>query len=305
MALTIAMAQLLGVFLESLAHGVYLMVFKECIFVLRKRHSRASYYLVGTAVSLFILTTTHLFIDVTRSIQAFTSNMEEPYYPTIYYNMYNTWMDILKSILYVSVTLVSDAFILYRLFIVWDRNYFIVALPFLLFIADIVSGALWVYTLTLPPGSNVYASAIAVTLKVFYSMTLVMNVICTSLIALKILMIHRRVASYKTLGSNQLSRAVSIIVESCSLYSALLVVMITTVVSESPVVFIVLELVCPVIGIVFSSVIIRVSLGVSHGDPHHTDHSIASIRNGWNMRSHHIEQSCSTSPPDGGVQVSL
>ncbi|OJA12799.1 hypothetical protein AZE42_05839 [Rhizopogon vesiculosus] len=131
--------------------------------------------------------------------------------------MYNTWMDILKSILYVAVTLVSDAFILYRLFIVWDKNYFIAAFPFLLFIADIVSSVLFVYTLTLPPGSNVYASAISASLKVFYSITLAMNVICTctaALIALKILMIQRRISSYKTLGNNQLSRTVSIIVES-------------------------------------------------------------------------------------------
>lgn len=37
--------------------GVYLMVFNQCMFVLRKRRSRPSDYLVGTAVSLFILIT--------------------------------------------------------------------------------------------------------------------------------------------------------------------------------------------------------------------------------------------------------
>ena len=73
MALTIPKAELTGVFLESLAYGfvipslsmfhadldlgVYLMVFNQCMFVLRKRHSRPSDYLVGTAISLFILIT--------------------------------------------------------------------------------------------------------------------------------------------------------------------------------------------------------------------------------------------------------
>jgi hypothetical protein len=37
--------------------GVYLMVFNECMSVLRKRRSRPSDYLVGTALSLFILIT--------------------------------------------------------------------------------------------------------------------------------------------------------------------------------------------------------------------------------------------------------
>jgi hypothetical protein len=74
MALTIAMAELIGVFLESLAYGfgilsftmfraylylgVYLMVFNQCMFVLRMKHSGRGRHLVGTAVSLFILTTT-------------------------------------------------------------------------------------------------------------------------------------------------------------------------------------------------------------------------------------------------------
>jgi hypothetical protein len=73
MALTIPMAQLLGVFLESVAYGfvipsltmfhadlylgVYMMVFNQCMSVLRKRYSRPGSHLVGTAVSLFILTT--------------------------------------------------------------------------------------------------------------------------------------------------------------------------------------------------------------------------------------------------------
>jgi hypothetical protein len=73
MALTTPKAELIGVFLESLAYGstissltifhadiylgVYLMVFNECMSVLRKRRSRPSDYLVGTALSLFILIT--------------------------------------------------------------------------------------------------------------------------------------------------------------------------------------------------------------------------------------------------------
>jgi len=37
--------------------GLYVMVFKECMSVLRKRRSRPGNHLVGTAISLFILTT--------------------------------------------------------------------------------------------------------------------------------------------------------------------------------------------------------------------------------------------------------
>jgi len=234
--------------------------------------------------------------------------MAEPNYPTIYYSIYNTLPDILKSVLYVTVTLVSDAFILYRLFIVWDRSYSITILPFLLYIADIAISVLWVYTLTLvKPDDDIYASVLSVRVTAFYSITLAMNVICTSLIAFKILRIQKRVAPLTTISRDQFSRAVEIIVESCSIYSALLVVMITTFASGSPAVFIILNLMCPIIGIVFSSVIVRVGLGVSHGDSHYTERTISSARGPfrWSIRSDNNEHSHSATTPRSGVQVSL
>ena len=146
-------------------------------------------------------------------MQAFTSNEATPNYPTKYYGTFDTWQNLLKSSLYVAVTLVSDAFIvrilnmslstseqplqLYRCFIVWDRNFLITTFPFLLFLADIGLssfvlllrltqnlgiGILWVYTLSLVlPGENVFADALSIRVKTFYSITLAMNVICTCL----------------------------------------------------------------------------------------------------------------------------
>jgi hypothetical protein len=85
---------------------------------------------------------------------------------------------------------------LYRVFIVWDRNYFVATIPFLLFLADIGMpppavlpfnltqdlgiSILWVYSLShVRPGDDSYAHALGVRVKIFYSITLTMNVICT------------------------------------------------------------------------------------------------------------------------------
>ncbi|KAG2124418.1 hypothetical protein DEU56DRAFT_916999 [Suillus clintonianus] len=312
MALTIPKAELIGVFLESLAYGAYLMVFNQCMFVLRKRRSRPSDYLLGTAVSLFILITAHLVIDILRNMQAFTSDEAEPNYPTTYYGTFDTWQNILKSALYVAVTLVSDAFILYRSFILWGRNYLIITFPFLLFIADIAIGVFWVYTLSLvTPNENVFADALSVRVKTFYSITLAMNVTCTLLIAFKILKIQKAVAPFSKSTEDQISRLVPIIVESGSAYSALLIVMIGTYTSKSPAMFIILNSMSPIIGIVFSSVIVRVGLGLSHGDSHRFNGTTSSSRNiRWMTRASsrppNSEQPVYSAPfPDGGVQVSL
>lgn len=315
MALTISKAELIGVFVESLAYGVYLMVFNQCMFVLRKRRSssRPSGYLIGTAISLFILITAHLVIDILRNMQAFTADEAKPNYPTIYYSTFNTWQNILKSTLYVAVTLVSDAFILYRSFILWGRDYLIAAVPFLLFIADIAIGVFWVYTLSLVvPGENVFADALSVRVKTFYSITLAMNVICTLLIAFKILKIQKVVAPFATSSESSTFRLLPIIVESGSAYSALLVIMIGTYTSNSPAMFIILNSMSPIIGIVFSSVIVRVGLGLSHGDSHRANGTMSSSRSiKWtsqraSSRLPNTQQpTYSGSFPYGGVQVSL
>ncbi|KAG2130156.1 uncharacterized protein EDB93DRAFT_1234236 [Suillus bovinus] len=312
MALTISTAELIGVFIESLAYGVYLMVFIQCIFVLRKRHSRPSDYLLGTAVSLFILITAHLFIDILRNMQAFTTDEAVPNYPTRYYDTFNTWQNILKSGLYVAVTLVSDAFILYRSFILWGRNYLICAFPFLLFIADIVIGVLWVYTLNFVVlGDNVFADALSVRVKIFSSITLAMNVICTLLIAFKILKIQKAVAHFVKGSGDQVSRLVPIMIESGSVYSALLVVMIVTYTSKSAAIFIILNPMSPIIVSSFSSVIVRVGMGLSHGDSYRANGTVSSSRNNqWMPRVgsrpfNSDLQIYSPSFPHGGVQVQL
>jgi hypothetical protein len=196
-------------------------------------------------------------------MQAFTADEAVPNYPTKYYGTFDTWQNILKSTLYVAVTLVSDAFIvrilnlplskywpslqLYRSFILWGRNYLIATFPFLLFIADIglcpsaipllrlthniAIGVFWVYTLSLVvPGEDVFADALSIRVKIFYSITLAMNIICTclfsalhsdsgwicisALIALKIFKMQKVVASFKNVNNDQVSRLLPIIVES-------------------------------------------------------------------------------------------
>jgi len=44
-------------------------------------------------------------------MEAFTTDESVPNYPSTYYGTWDTWKNIVKSGLYVSVTLVSDAFI--------------------------------------------------------------------------------------------------------------------------------------------------------------------------------------------------
>ncbi|KIK95822.1 hypothetical protein PAXRUDRAFT_11213 [Paxillus rubicundulus Ve08.2h10] len=339
MALNIPKAQLIGGFMESLFYGLYVMVFLQCMQVLRRRQSRPSDYLVGTAVSLFVLITAHVVVDIDRNMDAFTSQMGISNYPTTYYNIFDSWKNIVKSSLYVAITIISDAFIMYRCFIVWGRTYLVVAVPFLLLLADVGIGIFWIYTLSLVVnGENIFADALSVRLTTFYVITFVMNAMCTTLLAFRIWRIQRNVAPFAR-GNEDLSRIAAVIVESGesrresslpidtndqwmgptlpgSAYSAYLIVMIATYTSNSPAMLIFLNSLSPIIGIVFSSVIVRVGLGLSAGDSHRANPSHPSgPRHPLTPRgiarptaSDQIYSTSNLAPyPDngGGVQVSL
>lgn len=118
------------IFLAKRYSGVYIMIFLQCMQVLQRRRWRPSDYLLGTTVSLFVLITAvsklhirfprsygsqrhskHLVIDIIRTLDAFTSNMATPNYPIEYYGNLVTWQDISRNAVYVTTTVVSDAFI--------------------------------------------------------------------------------------------------------------------------------------------------------------------------------------------------
>ncbi|EIW80040.1 hypothetical protein CONPUDRAFT_138116 [Coniophora puteana RWD-64-598 SS2] len=346
MALTIPRAELIGVFLESAAYGIYLTIFSQCLLVLRKRARRPNDYLLGTAVTLFILITLHLIIDILRNVEAFTDDMSTPDYPEMYYGKFNTWQDILKSGLYVGVTLVSDAFILYRSYIVWGRSYLVTLFPLLLLLADAAIGVLWVYTLSevTELRADVFSDTLSIRVKTFYAITLAMNVICTVLIAYKIWSIQHAVSPFSQgIGKdNVLSQVSAIVIESGSFYSAMLIVMIGTYSTGSPAMFMFLNSMSPIIvsiasvctlqpttnralshfvspshaGHRLSSVIVRVGMGVSHGDrsARPRGHSGSSVRHPWSQTaggaslgrrpaSGHADELYSF--PNGGVQVTL
>ncbi|THG93724.1 hypothetical protein EW026_g7590 [Hermanssonia centrifuga] len=175
-------AELLGTFLEILSYGLYLILQIECLRVLWVKHrsGKPMHYLVGTSVAIFSLVTIHLAIDIVRVMNAFTTQMNVPDAPVLYYGKSNTSLSLTKTAVYVAVTLVSDILIVYRTFIIWDRRYLVAAGPFLLFLADIATSIWATWSLKeAKPGSNVLMADVTLRAKYFYAITLVLNCICT------------------------------------------------------------------------------------------------------------------------------
>ncbi|EPS94366.1 hypothetical protein FOMPIDRAFT_1134522 [Fomitopsis schrenkii] len=280
MATTIQQAELIGVLLETLLYGVYLMMSLETLEILRKKDWRkfGVAYLHISASAMLLVITLHEVIDIVRAIKAFTGNSSNPDAPGEYYSNVGGQLAVAKTAVYSAVTYISDAFIIYRTYIVWNRAALVILLPILLLIGDMVTGIAATHELTqLEHGSATFVLSLGhgvLTLS-FYLLTLSLNVICTVLIAYRIWSIRLRVAPFRlrSLTSTTIAQFSQILIESCTIYSTFLCVLIATYATGSPVMFIAINL-----GIVFFSLINRVGRGVSVGEqPKDSGDNVATI----------------------------
>ncbi|KAJ7084500.1 hypothetical protein C8R43DRAFT_965278 [Mycena crocata] len=127
----------IGAFLENIIYGVYLSVFLECcVLFWRKNTARCTTlklaYLLITAALMFVLITVRCAID-TLSFGALNTT---------------TTLGLTTNACWVAVTVVADAFIILRTFVVWNRRWLPILLPAVLCVADfglIAFRIVWVY----------------------------------------------------------------------------------------------------------------------------------------------------------------
>ncbi|KIP04377.1 hypothetical protein PHLGIDRAFT_129530 [Phlebiopsis gigantea 11061_1 CR5-6] len=259
MPLTVATAELAGTLFECACYGMYLLVFFQCLKVFYRRYhdGRKVWYLLATAFVMFGLITVHLVLDLTRVVDAFTDHTDVPNGADIYYAGTDTPVPIAKTTTYVILTLVSDVVFVYRIFVMWGRNYFVASVPFAIWAADVALGV-WSLQIFVKPGDTPVDLAILLRFLNFYILTLVLNVLCTLMISWKIWSVHRRVEGQAVAGI-RVYGIMAVIIESAAVYSGLLVYLIVTTVRASPALWIVLDSIAPLIGMIFSAMLVRAS----------------------------------------------
>ncbi|KAI0054573.1 hypothetical protein BV25DRAFT_1773424, partial [Artomyces pyxidatus] len=238
--------------------GIYVVLFVECISVLTQRRKKPARKLRLFLVSctLFVLITCHEVIDAVRLV--FSARGETADSIDQYYADATSTLSVLKTAIYLVETVVSDLFILYRCYVVWNARWPMLILPMLLYIADCGTGIAAVYTLTLI-GTNVWFNMTQEKItNSFFSCTLALNAVCTGLIAFRIWW-----QQPETRVSSNLTHVTIIFVESGAIYLVTLALLVGTYSAKADVFKVFLDITSPVIGIVFSLIIVRVGRGVS------------------------------------------
>ncbi|TCD71997.1 hypothetical protein EIP91_000129 [Steccherinum ochraceum] len=228
MTLSYSKSCLIGAIMESLAYGLYFSYFLQSLRILRRKlvNGRTSIGLTVVTIVLFVLITIRMSLDNKAAVEAFTNDPLTPNAADIYFTSFGNGA-LFRTGTYIALTIVADIFIVYRVFVVWGNSFFMAGVPFLLAIADIVSGGLVLQVIrNLKAGESPDGNTLATHIMIFYGFTLGLNVLSTCLIALRIYLQQRQAHKAKVAPSDTLNMTMVILIESAGLYSACLIAML-------------------------------------------------------------------------------
>jgi len=257
MPISFSLSELVALAVESFFYGIYVALFCSSAKVLltkRKAISGAT-PLLALASVFAVLITWHVTTDAVRLVYAFKRD-EVPLGPDIYYANVASALSLMKTTLYLVTTVLFDAFILHRCFVVWDRNLLVVLLPFLVFLADIGTGVAAVQGLSdLTNADTVFLQKQERITKSFLSSTTVVNGLCTLLISYRLwTRQHTMRDSRRAFG---FTKEAAIMAESGAIYSVTLLLIIATYTAKSNSFNVFLDAASPIIGLAFSLIVIR------------------------------------------------
>lgn len=224
----------IGVFMEAVFYGIYLVTFVKCMKFLLwadgafKPLYQLHYKMLVGALLMFIFGTLDVAFHLRHNLDAFVG-APNPQAVLDHFNDTSNWINVMKMVAYVLQTFVGDAILLYRCWIIYGRNWMIVALPAVLWLGGTVCGAMTIYVeATLDTdGALLNAKNLIPFITSMLSLTLAMNILTTGLIVHRIWRVQRRLNRRTTFThtENPLSRVLVVLIESGLMYTISIVIL--------------------------------------------------------------------------------
>jgi len=255
-------ATLAGLFASSILYGIFLVLLIGSLYILlyKRKTKQPNYVLILAAVIMFLLNTTVLAISFSRADDAFILDRDEPGGPIADLELLAQWKEVSRTALTCTYFVLADAILIYRCWIVWAKNAWIVVLPLILFLGSATVDIFMVVTMAgLHDGASIFVISLHNWITAVISLTLAQNIIVTSLIVFRIWRVNMSTAAS---AAGSLRPVMSIILESGVLYVASLFIFLMTYLAGSNSQYIMVDCINPMIGITFSLLIVRVGLGL-------------------------------------------
>ncbi|KAJ7787402.1 hypothetical protein B0H14DRAFT_2249824, partial [Mycena olivaceomarginata] len=254
-------ATFLGFGLEAVFYGINLILFGIAVSVLVGRSrpaTKTSKPLLAVTCFMFGLCTTHFalnFNNVYDGLMVHPRRISE-----------ETHLLAGADMLFSITDWCSQLILLYRCYLVWGRNIWVVILPFLMSLATVACGiGLIGLVLSINPKAPQAPAAIVPVGTAGFSLSLCLNFIVSALIVARIWHTSRQNRLHGLSHSNNsVHRAVGIVVEAGLLFLAVQFVFVVLFAIAHPAQAILVPVATQVYGISPTLIIVRVSLGASY-----------------------------------------
>ncbi|KAI0332851.1 hypothetical protein GY45DRAFT_1320437 [Cubamyces sp. BRFM 1775] len=232
-------AFLVGTWLQLLAMGAYAVYLPHCAALAIKRFKRNHSFLVPvTCLLFFAAATTDLVLSLVMAHKAYYIHGSQLPNPDAIYGDPAATLSLIKNAATVFIVILSDAILIYRTFVLWERNLFIILVPTGLALCDIALGILTVWTLAKTAHGDDIDTVAAGRARVFFIITFVLNLLCSAMICYKLWRVYSLFPAGYVAGPSVTAQLFDVLVQSAALYCANLLLLIVTSCAKSNLFFV-------------------------------------------------------------------
>ncbi|KAJ7354432.1 hypothetical protein DFH08DRAFT_854834 [Mycena albidolilacea] len=217
--------------LSTFLYGIYLVLFCRCMYIFFRGKRQTT--LLVSAIIMFTLSTTTVIIFLLQGASA---------YGTLGLDLEK--LQTAGAVVYVTNNIIADALLIYRCYVIWG-TWYITVVPLILLVATMILGY-------------------SIQLKLFFILSLSMNLFVPTLVAGRLWWIIRRIRGPRGAATRRKGRnAMIIILESGLIYSVVVSIHMVFFHYGDPRDEVVYGALGQIVGIVPTLIIVRVGLGVS------------------------------------------
>ncbi|KAG2141133.1 uncharacterized protein EDB93DRAFT_1241794 [Suillus bovinus] len=256
-------ATLMSTILEGILYGFSLLMFigTMWIFTYKRRMRDTNWPTIAVATLLFLLSTAHMVVGIIYVENGLVSYRDTfPGGPVAYFADLLQGLFVVKNAILVLQTLLGDGVVIYRCYVVW-QSVRIIILPCIMWCGVAVFGVCMVYSMSQPQvndSTNFFLDATTQWITTFISFTIATNLLSSGLLAYRVWTIERRVSTSRT-TKNKIP-ILRVFVDAAVLYSAAVCSSLISFVCSSSGMYVMADLVIPIIPIAFYMVFIRIAM---------------------------------------------
>lgn len=256
-------AVIMSTVLEGILYGFSVLMFIGTIwiFTYKRRVRDINWPIAVVATLLLVLSTAHIVINIIYLEDGLVRYRNTfPGGPQAFFAYTPQATFLAKSAIYILQTLVGDGVVIYRCYVVW-RSIWVIIIPCIMWCGVAGCSVCMVYFFSQASISeieNFFTSKLGHWVAAFLSSTLATNLLSTGLLAYRIWTIERKVSTFRTVkGRVPILR---MLMDAAILYSAALCSSLISFALSNDGLFVVADVINPIISITFYMVFIRIAI---------------------------------------------